>query len=62
MYMCMYMYPRGGTDWLAGLRAFVPSCVLKGYFGPSWGAEPFHHFWPVGLACFYRHSGAAWQV
>ena len=42
----MYIYifdiytPWGGTGWLAGLRASVPSCVLKGYVGPYGALSP----------------------
>ena len=35
------MYPHGGgTGWLAGLRASVPSCVLKGYVGSHGALSP----------------------
>ena len=45
MYMYIYIYicvstPWGGTGWLAGLRASVPSCVLKGYVGPYGALSP----------------------
>ena len=48
IYICIYIYtyvyiytsPWGGTGWLAGLRASVPSCVLKGYVGPYGALSP----------------------